>query len=65
MSGEVQTRCWCWSCLVANDPSPLALMNRPMILCPDCGNKRCPRATSHELACTNSNEPGQSGSVYE
>lgn len=32
---------------------------RPMILCPKCGNKRCPRAGSHANACTNSNEPGQ------
>jgi len=36
-----------------------------MILCPDCGNKRCPRATDHTLACTASNEPGQAGSVWE
>ena len=35
-----------------------------MILCPTCGNKRCPKATDHELECTNSNEPGQTGSVY-
>lgn len=26
-----------------------------MILCPDCGNKRCPKATHHDNACTNSN----------
>ena len=35
-----------------------------MILCPKCGNKRCPHATDHENACTNSNEPGQPGSIY-
>ena len=35
-----------------------------MILCPECGNKRCPRATFHENTCTNSNDPGQLGSVY-
>jgi hypothetical protein len=35
-----------------------------MILCPTCGNKRCPKASDHDLACTNSNEPGQPGSVY-
>lgn len=35
-----------------------------MILCSECGNKRCPKATNHELPCTNSNEPGQAGSVY-
>lgn len=36
-----------------------------MILCPDCGNKRCPKASNHELRCTGSNEPGQAGSVYQ
>jgi hypothetical protein len=35
-----------------------------MIVCPDCGNKRCPHATDHSQACTNSNEPGQPGSRY-
>lgn len=35
-----------------------------MILCPECGNKRCPRATHHDHACTGSNEPGQPGSIY-
>lgn len=35
-----------------------------MILCPTCGNKRCPKATDHDLDCTNSNEPGQPGSIY-
>lgn len=30
-----------------------------MVLCPVCGNKRCPRATNHRFACTGSNEPGQ------
>lgn len=36
-----------------------------MILCPLCGNKRCPKASDHSLACTNSNAPGQPGSVYQ
>jgi len=35
-----------------------------MLLCPLCGNKRCPKATDHTLACTNSNEPNQPGSIY-
>lgn len=35
------------------------------IVCALCGNKRCPHATDHRLACTNSNEPGQKGSNYE
>jgi hypothetical protein len=35
-----------------------------MVCCPDCGNKRCPKATDHDLECTGSNEPGQTGSIY-
>jgi hypothetical protein len=36
-----------------------------MVVCRECGNKRCPHATDHDLACTRSNEPGQTGSIYE
>lgn len=36
-----------------------------MVVCSDCGNKRCPKASNHELACTDSNDPGQPGSIYE
>lgn len=36
-----------------------------MILCPECGNKRCPKSTDCSLSCTGSNEPGQEGSRYE
>jgi len=36
-----------------------------MILCESCGNKRCPHASDHRLLCTQSNDPGQKGSVYE
>ena len=35
-----------------------------MLACPECGNKRCPKASDHILDCTNSNETGQHGSVY-
>ena len=35
-----------------------------MILCPTCGNKRCPKATDCSESCTGSNEPGQAGSRY-
>ncbi len=30
-----------------------------MIVCPTCGNKRCPHAANHNLKCTGSNAPGQ------
>ncbi len=52
---EAMDKCGCREC------NPKAWW---MILCPDCGNKRCPKATSHQYACTNSNEPGQPGSAY-
>lgn len=48
--------CHCWDC------NPGAMW---MIVCPDCGFKRCPRANHHGNACTRSNEPGQPGSAYE
>ena len=35
-----------------------------MILCENCGNKRCPHATDHRHACTGSNDTGQAGSAY-
>lgn len=35
------------------------------IICTTCGNKRCPKATDHDLECSGSNEPGQKGSYYE
>jgi hypothetical protein len=35
-----------------------------MIICPDCGNKRCPKASDHDIACSGSNSPGQPGSVF-
>lgn len=35
-----------------------------MVICSECGNKRCPKATDHRLECTGSNEPNQPGSIY-
>lgn len=37
---------------------------RPFVVCPKCGNKRCPHATDRKYECTGSNESGQAGSVY-
>ena len=50
--------CYCYAC--ADTKTRLTTM----ILCPNCGNKRCPKATDHNNACTNSNEVGQEGSRY-
>lgn len=54
-------RCWCHTCLPISALDPTTVFMR---LCPTCGNKRCPKATHHDNACTNSNEPNQAGSVY-
>ena len=51
----VSSEVCCWKC------TPTF---RGMLLCTSCGNKRCPHASDHDLACTKSNEPGQVGSVY-
>lgn len=49
--------CWCQFCKRSE-------RRRFMIVCPLCGNKRCPHASHHDHECTDSNEPGQHGSVF-
>ena len=61
--------CWChhcWDARLAALPAddPFGHPSRFMILCPECGNKRCPHANHHILACTASNTLGQPGSAY-
>lgn len=58
----------CHKCLEAKPSQTfpgLSATNDRMILCSICGNKRCPKASNHDLECTNSNESGQRGSIYE
>nr|WP_309145936.1 hypothetical protein [Klebsiella variicola] len=50
--------CWCCTC------RPVVLNDMRFVVCPDCGNKRCPRANDHRNACTGGNEPGQEGIAY-
>jgi hypothetical protein len=67
------TGCWCRKCLDEYDNSlpkiegeyHLPQTSRMMVLCQICGCKRCPHATDHNLKCTESNDPGQEGSVYK
>ncbi|WP_224225476.1 DUF551 domain-containing protein [Klebsiella michiganensis] len=54
----VNQDCWCRTC------RPVDLNDMRFVVCPDCGNKRCPRANDHRNACSGSNEPGQEGSAY-
>ncbi|HBZ4479318.1 TPA: hypothetical protein L8Q30_004623 [Klebsiella pneumoniae] len=55
---EQNPDCWCLTC------RPVTLNDMRFVVCPNCGNKRCPRANDHRNACTGSNEPGQEGSAY-
>ena len=58
---------WCFNerCRAAYARNPAGRLPASlMILCPDCGNKRCPRASHHDHTCTRSNASGQAGSVY-
>ena len=57
-SGKPMSACWCAPC------RPVTMLESRMVLCPICGNKRCPRANDHRHDCTGSNEPGQPGSAY-
>ena len=53
------TECPCVSCLTEAGVSAWW-----MIVCDECGNKRCPHGTDHRHECSGSNEPGQAGSRY-
>jgi len=67
--------CDCFDCVKARvDATPVdptaswfdrQLPFQRMFVCPHCGNKRCPRAKNHNNRCTDSNAPGQPGSLYE
>ena len=58
--------CYCYNCNkdYVEPGQSFPYVSTRMIVCPTCGNKRCPKATDHSFACTGSNEPGQSGSRY-
>jgi hypothetical protein len=64
--------CGCASCIEVEKKAELertgdhiAYLSRFMVVCPNCGNKRCPKATHHSYDCTGSNEPNQPGSWYQ
>ena len=56
--------CGCWSCTSERVSKSAHPWSMPFVVCADCGNKRCPRATHHDRPCSGSNEPGQDGSRY-
>lgn len=57
-NSPVIPECSCRAC------RPVTFADSRFVVCPDCGNKRCPHANDHRNACTGSNEPGQEGSAY-
>ena len=57
-NSPVTPDCSCRTC------RPVTFTDSRFVVCPECGNKRCPRASDHRNACTGSNEPGQEGSAY-
>ena len=64
--GAILISCYCYNCKSKEvDERGFSLVIYTFIVCPECGNKRCPKSTDHNLACTNSNEPGQEGSRYK
>jgi hypothetical protein len=54
----------CHRCLKGKMDHGLLVTSLRMVVCPKCGNKRCPKASDHELECTASNDAGQPGSIY-
>lgn len=58
--------CYCYNCNKDyTEPGvPIPYVYTRMIVCPKCGNKRCPHSTDHRYECTGSNDPGQPGSRY-
>jgi hypothetical protein len=63
----MEERCGCARCISDDNSTQDGFPVRFsfMIVCPECGNKRCPKAADHRNECTHSNALGQPGSLYE
>lgn len=61
-----QYECWCYNCLknIKEEGQLFPVAAYTFIVCPNCGNKRCPKATDHNQFCAQSNTPNQPGSRY-
>lgn len=59
-----QYDCYCYNCNKDRMENGFPWVLSRMIVCPECGNKRCPKATDHHNKCTGSNDAGQKGSRY-
>ena len=67
--GKPVMNCYCIYCeneyiSIMYDLYPDEWHFRSFIVCNECGNKRCPKATYHDHECTKSNDPGQHNSSY-
>ena len=58
---QLSVECWCHRC--CKEQTGYHHMFQ-MVLCPTCGNKRCPKSSDHRLDCTGSNEQNQKVSTY-
>lgn len=59
-----EDECGCYACIgskPAYEDTWLTIGMTRMIVCSECGNKRCPHSTDHRHACTGSNEPRERG----
>ncbi|EHQ2018169.1 Lar family restriction alleviation protein [Salmonella enterica] len=56
-NSPVTPDCSCRTC------RPVTFTDSRFVVCPECGNKRCPHANDHNNACTGNNETGQVGSA--
>lgn len=61
----VGSECGCRTCIDA-EPNAFGLTSLPnsasvLVVCVECGNKRCPKAQHHDHECSGSNEVGQVG----
>jgi hypothetical protein len=57
----VLSTCQCRHCIEKRE-GWFALAQR-FVVCPDCGNKRCPKSDLHTFDCTGSNEPNQKPTI--
>ena len=59
---RLENPCQCGTCRPIDWRDPTSMR---MILCPTCGNKRCPKALHHDCICTGSNDTDQIPKAYK
>jgi len=57
------SKCHCRKCIEIGDVPMFGLA--VFVVCPKCGNKRCPKASDHRMKCTGSNEINQVGELED